>query len=57
MAAQSPPSIPLIYHTGWFVGYIRQVADKERRWPGLTLIVLMVAMAVVAIATFTCIEL
>jgi len=34
------------------VGYVRQGADKERRWLGLTLIELMVAMAVVAIATF-----
>jgi hypothetical protein len=28
------------------VGYVRQGADKERRWLGLTLIELMVAMAV-----------
>ena len=56
MVAQSPPSIPLIYQTGWlwdmFAG-----ADKERRWLGLTLIELMVAMAVVAIATFARIKL
>ncbi len=39
------------------VGYVRQGADKERRWLGLTLIELMVAMAVVAIATFVRIKL
>jgi len=39
------------------VGYIRHVADKERRWLGLMLIELMVAMAVVAIATFAGIKL
>jgi prepilin-type N-terminal cleavage/methylation domain-containing protein len=31
--------------------------DKERRWLGLTLIELMMAMAVVAIATFVRIKL
>ena len=38
-------------------GYVRQGADKKRRWLGLMLIELMVAMAVVAIATFAHIKL
>jgi len=50
MVAQS--HIPLIYQTGWFVGYVRQEEDKQRRWLGLTLIEIMVAMAAEAIATF-----
>ncbi len=48
MVAQSPHLS--IYHTGVVVGYVRQGAEKERRWLGLT--ELMVAMAVVAIAAF-----
>jgi prepilin-type N-terminal cleavage/methylation domain-containing protein len=55
MVAQSPLYSSYLSH-GVVVGYIRQVADKERRWPGLTLIELMVAMAVVAIATFERVE-
>ena len=55
MVAQSP--LLFLYHTGVVVGYVRQGADKERRWLGLTLIELMVAMAVVAIATFVRIKL
>ncbi|MFB0554609.1 MAG: prepilin-type N-terminal cleavage/methylation domain-containing protein [Phycisphaerae bacterium] len=39
------------------MAYVRQGADKEQRWLGLTLIELMVAMAVVAIATFARVEL
>ena len=54
MVAQSPPLF--LYHTV-VVGYVRQGADKERRWLGLTLIEIMVAMAVVAIATFVRIKL
>ena len=54
MVAQSPPLF--LYHTV-VVGYVRQGADKERRWLGLTLIEIMVAMAVAAIATFVRIKL
>ncbi len=54
MVAQSPPLF-LYLSNGVVVGYVRQGADKERRWLGLT--ELMVAMAVVAIATFVRIKL
>ena len=50
MVAQSPPLF-LYLSNGVVVGYVRQ-ANKSRRWLGLTLIELMVAMAVEAIATF-----
>jgi prepilin-type N-terminal cleavage/methylation domain-containing protein len=57
MVAQSPPLF-LYLSNGVVVGYVRQGADdKERRWLGLTLIEIMVAMAVVAIATFVRIKL
>jgi hypothetical protein len=51
MVAQSPPLF-LYLSNGGVVGYVCQGADKEQSWLGLTLIELIVAMAVEAIATF-----
>ncbi len=56
MVAQSSPLF-LYLSNGVVVGYVCQGADKERRWLGLTLIELIVAMAVLAIATFARIKL
>jgi len=44
------PKAPLCLSHGVVVRYVRQVADKARRWLDLTLIEVMVAMVVLAIA-------
>jgi len=53
MVAQSPPLFLLFITQGGLWDMFAKEQTKEQRWLGLMLIELMVAMAVVAIATFT----